>query len=250
MNEAQIDIATPSGAMSTFVVAPEEGGPHPAVLVLMDAPGIRESLRDIARRIASVGYVSLLPDLYHRIGSGVGVGPTRNHPDAERNVQVMLAHVRTLSNALVTEDVGAVLDFLSGDARVRQGTIGAVGYCMSGGFVFAAAAAFPSRIGCAASFYGTRLVTERADSPHLAATRIPAEMYFAFAADDHYVPPEQVEALRAHLAATRLRYRIEVYPGTQHGFAFPDRGSYQRAGAERHWERLFALLRRNLGGAG
>jgi carboxymethylenebutenolidase len=249
MNETQIDIPTKSGSMSTLVVAPEEGGPHPAVLVLMDAPGIRESLREIARRIASAGYVTLLPDLYYRIGRDISVGPTRNHPDAERNLQAMLAHVRSLSNAMVIEDVGAALDFLSRDARVLPGPVGAVGYCMSGGFVFAAAAAFPPRIACAASFYGTKLVTPRDDSPHLAASRIEAEMYFAFAENDSYVPPEQVEALRAHLAGTKLRHRIEVYPGTQHGFAFPDRGSYQRAGAERHWESLFALLRRNLGSA-
>ena len=56
MIEQTRDIATEAGAMETFIVHPERGGPHPAVLMLMDAPGIREELRDMARRLATAGY--------------------------------------------------------------------------------------------------------------------------------------------------------------------------------------------------
>jgi carboxymethylenebutenolidase len=57
-----------------------------------------------------------------------------------------------------------------------------------------------------------------------------------------------IAALDAHLRTTPVRYRIETYADTQHGFVFPKReGLYQKAGAERHWERLIALFRRNLG---
>jgi len=54
--ERQVDVVTPSGAMTTFICHPERGGPHPAVLFYMDAYGIREELRDMARRLATVGY--------------------------------------------------------------------------------------------------------------------------------------------------------------------------------------------------
>lgn len=53
MIEHQTDIATPDGTCSTFIVHPDRGGPHPVILVLMDAPAIREELRDMARRFAS-----------------------------------------------------------------------------------------------------------------------------------------------------------------------------------------------------
>ena len=66
MIERTVDITTPAGEMETFICRPERGAPFPAVLLLMDAPGIREELRDMARRLATVGYYALLPNLYYR----------------------------------------------------------------------------------------------------------------------------------------------------------------------------------------
>src|SRR5258708_15899724 len=75
MIEETLDIATRDGAMETFLCRPERGGPVPAVFFLMDAPGIREELRDMARRLATVGYCVLLPNLYYRAGSDTLYGP-------------------------------------------------------------------------------------------------------------------------------------------------------------------------------
>jgi carboxymethylenebutenolidase len=66
MIEENIDIQTANGSMNTFVVFPEEDGPHPVVFFYMDAPGKREELHDMARRLASVGYFVVLPNLYYR----------------------------------------------------------------------------------------------------------------------------------------------------------------------------------------
>ena len=76
MIETTLDITTTAGAMETFICRPERGGPNPAVFFLMDAPGIREELRDMARRLATVGYVVLLPNLYYRAGRDSVFGPT------------------------------------------------------------------------------------------------------------------------------------------------------------------------------
>jgi carboxymethylenebutenolidase len=61
MLEQTLDIAGKDGAMATFICRPERGS-HPAVVLLMDGPRIREELRDMARRLASVGYCVLLPN--------------------------------------------------------------------------------------------------------------------------------------------------------------------------------------------
>jgi hypothetical protein len=66
MIEREVDLETADGTMNTFVTHPEEGGPHPAVLFYMDAPGKREELHDMARRIATAGYFVALPNLYYR----------------------------------------------------------------------------------------------------------------------------------------------------------------------------------------
>jgi carboxymethylenebutenolidase len=64
MIEHELDIRSADGAMNSFVVHPEEGGPFPVVLFYMDAPGKREELHDMARRLAAVGYFVVLPNLY------------------------------------------------------------------------------------------------------------------------------------------------------------------------------------------
>ena len=68
MIERQIDIETEEGRMQTFICHPERNGPYPVILFYMDAWGIREELRDMARRYAAVGYYVLLPNLYYRSG--------------------------------------------------------------------------------------------------------------------------------------------------------------------------------------
>jgi carboxymethylenebutenolidase len=228
--------------MNTFVVHPEEGGPHPAILFYMDAPGKREELHDMARRIATAGYFVLLPNLYYR--------RTREFTmeRSDDGMKRMFDMMRSLTNGMVVEDTRALLAFVDGEAAARAGKVGGVGYCMSGPFVFAAAAAFPERFAATASIYGAGLVTDRPDSPHRTADRIRGEIYFACAEIDRWAPKEQIDALAAHLAQTDVRHRIEWYPGVEHGFAFPQRaGIYDKQAAERHWERLFALFGRNLG---
>lgn len=244
MIEQTIDIPTASGAMTTFIVHPERDGPHPVVLFFMDAPGIREELRDMARRLATVGYYVMLPNLYYRQGVlEVADLPPLPQPEARER---MLGLMATLSIAEVMADADALLDFADRDPAASPGPAGAVGYCMSGQFAINLAARHPGRIGAAASIYGVKLVTDQDDSPHLAAARAGGELYFACAETDHWAPLEMVEALDHAVKAEGIRAEVELYPGVEHGFAFPQRAVYDKAAAERHWERLFALFRRRL----
>ena len=71
----------------------------------------------------------------------------------------------------------------------------------------------------------------------------------AFAAQDPYVPQEVLDALPAAMEAAGVNHRIEIYPGTEHGFAFPERPAYNKAAGERHWERMLALFERQLKGS-
>ena len=241
MKEQHIDIPTADGNMNSFVACPEEGGPFPPVLFYMDAPGKREELHDMARRIASVGYFVVLPNLYYREIREIVPGS----PDASR--ERMFAFMGALSNAMVCEDTAAMLQYVDGQSDATDGPVGIVGYCMSGPFVFAAASEFPDRIACSASVHGVKLFTDEPTSPHLDAHKIQGEMYFGCAEFDDYAPPEMIESLDTHLKSTDINYRIEWYPGTQHGFVFPTRtGMYEKHAAERHWERLFAMFARNL----
>ncbi len=242
MIEHHLDIATADGAMNSFVVHPEEGGPFPVVLFYMDAPGKREELHDMARRIAAVGYCVVLPNLYYR----------RSHDfrlleRTEPALAEMFALMATLDAAATACDTLALLRFVDSLPQADATRIGAVGYCMSGPFVMWAAAAFPDRLRCIASIHGANMATDEPDSPHRMAPRIRCESYFACAEIDKWAPPADIQQLQSALETAGTPHRIEWYPGVEHGFVFPLReGIYNQAAAERHWERLFSLFQRTL----
>jgi carboxymethylenebutenolidase len=240
MIERQIEIATPDGRMNTFICHPERDSPHPVLIFFMDAPGIREELRDMARRLGTVGYYVMLPNLYYRaqaeeLGSVVGEA---NLATRQKALQLMT----TIDVPMVMQDLDALLAFAAGDEAASRGPVGCVGYCMSGQYAVNAAVRHPQRIRAAASIYGVALVSDKADSPHLAPQRTDARLYFGCAENDHYAPPEMIAQLRAELSATGGNAEVEIYPGTAHGFAFPSRPAYDKPAAERHWERLFTLF--------
>ncbi len=247
MHEFETTIATADGALDAFVCHPDEGGPFPAVLFYMDAPGIREELRDMARRLGTVGYFVVLPNLYYRSGSeghyGFDLSRIRTD-DSER--RKMFDVMNTLTNARVVADTRPLLDFVHGAEKAAPGPVGCVGYCMSGRFVVSAAAEWPDEFAAIASYYGVGIVTDDADSPHLRAGEISGELYLAFASNDPYVPQELLDRMPAIMAEAGVNHRIEVYPDTEQGFAFPQRAVYRKAAAERHWERLSALFARRL----
>ncbi len=238
MVEHELDIQTSDGAMNTFITRPEGDGPFPVVVFLMDAPGKREELHDMARRIATVGYYVMLPNLYYRRVREFVMAPDKR--------EEMFGHMNSLTNAMVCEDIQSLFDHAAADGSAGAGPVGCVGYCMSGPFAFAAAAAFPERIAASASLHGVRLFNDADDSPHKDAHKIKGEMYFGCAETDEWAPKEMIDGLNAYLADTGINYGIEWYPDTHHGFVFPLRdGMYHKAAAERHWERLFALFMRN-----
>ena len=246
MIEQTIDIATRDGAMETFICHPERGGPSPALMLLMDAPGIREELRDMARRLGTVGYYVLLPNLYYRAGRDAIYGPdVLTHGSAEH---ARMRAVRTrMTIPPVMDDVAAMLAFIDGEDAVTHGAVGVHGYCMSGPYALAAAARYSHRIAAAASFYGTWLVSDAEESPHLDLGNVRGELYIACAEHDELAPLPMVEELRGLFQRAGTVGEIELYPGVHHGFAFPERWCYDKPAAERHWERLIALYRRRLG---
>jgi carboxymethylenebutenolidase len=242
MIDRQIEIPTSDGHTTTFITRPERGGPFPVIIFYMDAPAIREELRDMARRLGTSGYYVMLPNLYYRSGV-MELGPLPADPESPERKR-MFALMNSINIPLVMEDTRALLAYADAQSAARTNVAGAVGYCMSGRYAISAATHFPDRVKAAASIYGTHLSTDQPDSPHLAASKTKAELYFACAETDIYAPMEIIEQVKEGMKGANAE--VEIYPGTHHGFAFPKRPVYDRDAAERHWERLLALYRRNL----
>lgn len=247
MKEYNVSISAAGGEVDAFVCHPEEGGPHPAIILYMDAPGIREELRDMARRIGTAGYYVLLPNLYYRRGTEGRYGFDRDRireDESERMKMFDLMNDTTTDK--IVADTRAMLDFVRKDSAVKQGPVGCVGYCMSGKYIVQLGASYPNDFAALASYYGVGIQTEDANSPHLSAHKIKGELYLAFASEDDYVPETLLHSIPKEMDKAGINYRMEIYPDTGHGFAFPQRPSYNKAAAERHWERMLALFNRNL----
>ncbi|MSP01742.1 MAG: dienelactone hydrolase family protein [Acetobacteraceae bacterium] len=255
MHERTINIHTPDGSMETFITHPEQDGPFAAVVLYMDVWGIREELHDIARRVATVGYYCAVPDFYYRQGRVRHEFRDANNrmislaalPEADR--KRVSAPLAQLMDTMVAADTGALLRFLDAGEPVRPGALGSIGYCMGGRHVMSVAAAFPDRFRASAGLHPTSLISDRPDSPHRFADRLRGEFYCGFAETDPHAPPSMIEELGALLAGCQVRYHSEIHAGAVHGYALPDRDIHHKRGANRDWELIFAMYRRQLGEA-
>jgi carboxymethylenebutenolidase len=206
--------------METFICHPERNGPSPAVFLLMDAYGVREELKDMARRLGTVGYYVVLPNLYYRAGRDTIYAPDVQEEGSAEH-QGMRAVRTKMTIPPVMNDMGAMLAFAEQQEEVRRGAVGCRGYCMSGPYALAAAARYPERIAAAASFYGTWLVSEAEESPHLSLGKVKGEIYIACAEHAKLAPLPMVEELRTLFGRAGTAGEIELYPRVHHGFAFP-----------------------------
>ncbi len=240
MIEREIDVETPDGLMKTFVVHPAHDGPSPVVLYLMDAPGIRPALHDMASRLASAGYYVMMPYLFYR------GGPFRTFGQSDEDMHARQELMQTVTPTNIVGDAAAVLDVAASDPAARGGPVGAVGFCMSGGLVVALARSMPERIAAVASIHGAWLVRDTVDSPHVGLETARAEVYLGWADNDPTAPTEDLHVMRDALERAGVRYTLDFIADAVHGYAPPGTERYNRAASELHWERVHSLLRRTL----
>src|SRR3984893_8152508 len=127
MIEQTLDIATADGAMETFSCRPKREAPFPAVFLLMDAQGIREEARDMARQLATIGYYVLLPNLHYRSCRDTVFGPSvLEQGSAERDRMRAVRAKMTIPP--VMKDIATMLDFIDRQREVKEGKVGCHGY--------------------------------------------------------------------------------------------------------------------------
>src|SRR6266481_9322610 len=127
MIDQQIDIPTKDGKTTTFITHPERGGPFPVIIFYMDAPAIREELRDMARRLGTSGYYVMLPNMYYRSGvMELGpINPDPNSPERKR----MFGYMSSIDIPMVMEDTKSLLAYAAAQGAANAGIVGTVGYC-------------------------------------------------------------------------------------------------------------------------
>lgn len=255
MNSQIIELQTATGPMKTAVYKPEGNGPWPAVVVCMDAGGLREAIFEIAERLAKRGFLAVVPDFYHALGN-----PIELLPEAERtgagafwkifgNADIRAKFFRTFYGPAidyknVEQCLGAALSYLEQSPEV-SGKIGTTGYCMGANISFRAATIFGERITTTAAFHGGFLVTGNPDSPHARAAKIKSRVYVAGAIEDETFTDAAKQTLETALTEAHVQHLVETYDA-KHGFAVRDNPTYDREAAERHYSTLDKLFSETL----
>jgi carboxymethylenebutenolidase len=237
MPRLDVQIPASDGLSNGSLHVPDGEGPWPGVVVFPDAFGLRDTMREMGDRLAGLGYVALVPDVFYRAGEWAPFDPSSAFSDEKERTR-LFGVMSALSNERITADADAYADFLLARPEVRGPAIGTTGYCMGGRMSIVAAGGIGDKIAAAASFHAARIaLPDDPSSPHLAADRIRAAVYVAGSIEDPGFTAEHAELLDEALTSAQVDHTIEFYPG-HHGFAVPDNGPYDEALAERHWEAL------------
>lgn len=250
VQKSTITVTTPDGVAEAVVMRPDDGKTHPGVLYYPDAMGVRPAFEEMAERVASWGYVVLMPNYFYRSGTVEQMVPTidLSTPEGWANIESigLTARVTSVPRADAVADAGAFIDALRGTAGVAGDAIATAGYCFGGLQALRAAEARPDAVAAVGAFHTGYIVSDSDDSPHRHFGETHAEYYLGHADEDPSATPENIATAEEALTKADRSYTSELYEGASHGFAVHDLAPYREGAATQHYERLRELLARTL----
>jgi carboxymethylenebutenolidase len=221
-----LSVARPAGGapMAAFVARPAAEGKRPGVLIIHEAFGVNDNIKDITRRFAATGYVALAIDLFSNVNrplclfralSGIFVNPLRNG---------------TLN------ELQAALHALQALPGVDASRVGAIGFCMGGSYALQLACVDGS-LRAASVFYG--------QNPRpLAAVARACPIVGSYPQRDFTAPAAR--KLAAALAHFEVPHDVRIYPRTLHSFFNDDMPAYNADAAGDAWSRTLAFFEAHL----
>ncbi|CCO45852.1 putative Carboxymethylenebutenolidase [Vibrio nigripulchritudo SOn1] len=209
-----------------YMVKPaNKSGPLPAVLVIHENRGLNPYIKDVARRLAKVGFIAFAPDALHPLGGYPG------NDDEGRAMQ------KSLERSKIEEDFIAAAKFLK-SYKNSSGKLGAVGFCFGGYVVNMLAATLGDSLEAGVPFYGTPAAKNIRQN-------IRAPLLLQFAENDKRVNATWSE-YQEDLKQIDATYQVHVYKDTQHGFHNDSTGRYSKEEAELAWSRTVEFFKSQL----
>lgn len=231
MSQSGEIISFPAGSNTArregYLVRPEGDGPFPGVVIIHEIYGLSENIKDIAHRFADEGYVALAIDLF--------AGRNRTVCMFRFMGQMMFS---SLNNSSI-DDLKSSLTYLKQQPGVDAQRLGAIGFCMGGGFAIAWATS-DSRLKAIAPYYGSN------PRPLQAVERL-CPVVGSYPGKDFTAP--QGQKLAIELDRYNIAHDIKIYPDAKHSF-FNDKGShYNEKAAKDSWQRVMAFFREHVSNA-
>ena len=216
-----------SGTMRGYLVQPNAPGPFPAVLVIHENRGLNPYIEDVARRVATEGFLALAPD---------GLSPVGGYPGNDDDGRTLQAG---LDQAKLRTDMVNSARYLKGLA-LSTGKLGVTGFCWGGSTTNFLAVTLGPDLQAGVPYYGGAAETERVPS-------IKAPLLIQYAENDERINA-MWPAFEAALKTAGVQYEMYMYPGTQHGFHNNSTPRYNEAAAKLAWDRTIAFFKKHLGG--
>lgn len=210
-----------SGEMRGYLVQPTAAGPHPAVLVVHENRGLNPYIEDVARRLATAGFLALAPDALHPAGGYPG------NDDDGRALQ------KSLDRTKIMIDMLNSAEYVKGH-ELSTGKLGAVGFCFGGGVVNFLATKMGENIQAGVPFYGSAPPADTVGS-------IKSALMIQAAENDERINAQWPDFETA-LKANNIEYERHLYPGTGHGFHNNSTKRYNEEAADLAWDRTLAFF--------
>lgn len=206
-----VDVEVGEGAMPIYTAVPPNATNRPGLMVFMEAFGVNDHIRDVARRYARRGYVVASPDLYHRSSPGFEGSYTDLDPVLEQREKITTANL--------INDIQSCYDWLGTDERTDEKRIGSVGYCMGGQTSYLANTAVPLQ--ASVCYYGGGIseLVDRAENLH-------APILFIWGGQDDYITPDNRRTVIEAVQDKKQPHTQVVFSEAEHGFACDARDSY------------------------
>jgi carboxymethylenebutenolidase len=230
-------------AINAYLVRPRAAGSYPGIIVIHEAWGVIEHIRDIARRFANLGYIALAPDLYTRVGA----------PKTDDPMNVVLSRMMSLPDSQLVRDLDKAAELLAAQPGIT-GKIGCVGFCM-GGRTTLLYACSSNKLSAAIDCWGGGITADAGPATAQRPTpvvdlvpRLSCPLYVVCGEEDASPSPAQVEVLRDRLQKAGKTFTIDMYKNAGHAFFADYRPSYREKAAFELWPKMTAFFDAQLKG--
>jgi carboxymethylenebutenolidase len=227
----KVELAVADGTrMGAYVAYPDQGGPHPGLLLFQEAFGVNHHIRSVSERFAAEGYVVIAPELFHRTAPAGFEGAYTDFPS-------VMPHLQAVTTETAEADIRAAYDWLHSNSQVKSDEISSVGFCMGGRVSFIANGVVVLR--SAVSFYGGGIAPALLDR----AAKLQAPSLFIWGGLDKHITPEHRKAVTDALSAQQKIYVNAEFSRADHGFFCDERAFYEPHSARQAWALTLEFLR-------
>jgi len=224
--------------LRAYYGAPEGPGPHPCVVVYIEAFGVNDHFQKLTQRLADEGFATITPDIYD------------GEIYAYDNLDGAIGKLKAMDDETVMSQTEQCLDWMAGRTEADTSRAAVTGFCMGGRYAFLANAQLASRFKGAAAFYGGGIgpeedfVGRKTLLDRIEEMQTPILLWYG--SEDQSIQPEELGRIAKAMAEGKREYRMTCFPNVGHGFFCEDRASYDKYAAETSFKQTVDFFRTQL----